>query len=271
VELSYLEAGEGPPLVFLPGWSQTALEFKHQLSSLSDRWRCLVLDHRGHGASEKVDYGYKVQRLAVDLREFLDHLGVNEVAVVGHSMGASIIWAYYDLFGADRIGAAVFADEPVIIYMENDWDQKTLDETGAHLDASGIEAACRKMDSSEGPAFRGAFIGRMVTNRMPESERAWLIQQNLAMPGKLAATLFFNHVHQDWRDVIPRIRLPVLVIGGRVSTTAWQSQRWIHEQIPGSRLEIFEEAEGGGHFTFLEGPEKFNRVVAEFLTDNLRA
>jgi non-heme chloroperoxidase len=45
----------------------------------------------------------------------------------------------------------------------------------------------------------------------------------------------------------------------------WKSQEWIHRQIKGSQFEIFEESEGGQHFMFIENPEKFNRLVMEYL------
>jgi len=65
--------------------------------------------------------------------------------------------------------------------------------------------------------------------------------------------------------VIPRITVPTLIVGGRVSVVPWKSQVWINSQIKGSRLEIFEESEGGNHFMFMESPDKFNRVVREFM------
>ena len=61
------------------------------------------------------------------------------------------------------------------------------------------------------------------------------------------------------------LTLPTLVIGGRVSVVSWQSQAWIHEQIAGARLEIFEEHEGGQHFMFIENPAKFNQLVGDFI------
>ncbi len=53
VNLNYLEAGSGAPLVMLPGWSQTAEQWKLQIETLSANYRCLALDMRGHGASAK--------------------------------------------------------------------------------------------------------------------------------------------------------------------------------------------------------------------------
>ena len=56
-----------------------------------------------------------------------------------------------------------------------------------------------------------------------------------------------------------------LIISGRASNIPWKSQDWIHRQIQGSQFEVFEEAEGGKHFMFIENPEKFNRLVMEYL------
>ena len=79
------------------------------------------------------------------------------------------------------------------------------------------------------------------------------------------AALLYNHATQDWRDLIPRLALPTLVVGGRVSTVPWRSQAWVAAQVPGARLEIFEEEEGGNHFMFIEGHAKFNAIVADFV------
>jgi hypothetical protein len=54
-------------------------------------------------------------------------------------------------------------------------------------------------------------------------------------------------------------------IAATTSAMPWQSQEWIHRQIKGSQFEVFEEAEGGQHFMFIENPEKFNRLVMEYL------
>lgn len=48
VTLSYLEAGSGKPLVLIPGWSQTAEQFKHQIEGLLGRYRVIALDICGH-------------------------------------------------------------------------------------------------------------------------------------------------------------------------------------------------------------------------------
>jgi non-heme chloroperoxidase len=67
VKLHYLEAGSGNPLVMIPGWSQSAMEFKYQLTGLSDKYHVYALDMRGHGESAKPNHGYRIQRLSADV------------------------------------------------------------------------------------------------------------------------------------------------------------------------------------------------------------
>jgi non-heme chloroperoxidase len=104
---------------------------------------------------------------------------------------------------------------------------------------------------------------------MSKEQFEWIVECNQRCPRAIAATLLYNHLHTDWRDRIVRIRQPTLIIGGRKSMVPWTSQAWINQSIPDSELEIFEEAEGGGHFMFIENPEKFNRRVLQFLSRSL--
>ena len=87
VRLHYVEAGSGKPLVMIPGWSQTAAQFKHQIAGLSDKYHVIAIDMRGHGESDKPNYGYRIQRLSADVHEFLAAKGLKNVTLAGHSMG----------------------------------------------------------------------------------------------------------------------------------------------------------------------------------------
>jgi non-heme chloroperoxidase len=88
VKMHYLEAGSGNPypLVMIPGWSQSAMEFKYQLSGLSSKYHVYALDMRGHGESAKPNHGYRIQRLSADVHEFLVANNLSGVTLAGHSM-----------------------------------------------------------------------------------------------------------------------------------------------------------------------------------------
>jgi non-heme chloroperoxidase len=265
VNLHYLEAGSGKPILMIPGWSQTAEQFKYQLAGLSDRYRVIAVDMRGHGESDKPEFGYKISRLAKDVHDIIDALDLQEVNILGHSMGSSVIWNYYDMFGPERLSKLLLIDQMPMITSNPAWLEEERVNSGAIFDPQSLYETINALAGPDGVETTRGFIGSMVTKAIPEEEKAWIIERNLTMPRRHAATLLYNHSTQDWRDLIPRIELPTLVVGGRVSTVPWQSQAWIAEQVPGARLEIFEEEDGGNHFMFIEGHEKFNQIVADFV------
>ena len=133
VRLNYSETGSGKPLVLIHGWSQCAEEFKHQVAGLSDRYRVIAYDQRGHGESEKPGFGYKIHRLSKDLHEMLVSLDLRDVNVLGHSMGCSVIWGYWELFGADRLASLILVDEPPYFTANPVWTPAEMDAAGRSL------------------------------------------------------------------------------------------------------------------------------------------
>ena len=249
----------------IPGWSQTAEQFKHQLAGLSDRYRVIAVDMRGHGESDKPAFGYKISRLAKDVHDMIHALDLEDVNILGHSMGSSVIWNYYDMFGSERLAKLLLIDQMPMITSNPAWSEEETTNAGAIFNPQTLYETINALAGPDGVETTKGFIGAMVTKNIAEADKAWIIERNLTMPREHAATLLYNHSTQDWRDLIPRIDLPSLVVGGRVSVVPWRSQAWVAEQIKGAHLEIFEEEEGGNHFMFIEGHEKFNDIVADFV------
>ena len=265
VRLHYIEAGSGKPLVMIPGWSQTAAQFKRQIEGLSDKYRVIAIDMRGHGESDKPDYGYRIHRLSADVHEFLAAKGLRGVTLAGHSMGCSVIWGYWELYGSDRLSKLILIDQMPMITANPIWSDKEKEDAGAILDKNSLYDVTNALAGAEGVKTTEGFITGMFTKQYSRDDLNWVIQQNLKMPRPYAARLLYDHATNDWRDQIPRINIPTLVVGAKTSLVGWKSQQWVGSQIPGSRVEIFEEAEGGNHFMFMENPEKFNRIVKEFI------
>jgi len=265
VQLSYIRRGNGRPIVLLHGWSQCAEEFKFQIEPLSARYDVIAVDQRSHGESQKVFYGLKISRLARDLYELLTDLDLNEVVLLGHSMGSSVIWCYIDLFGPERLSKLILVDQPPFLTSAPNWTQQQLEDSGAVFTAQQVFDTVAALRSKEPELVIRQVIDGMVTQHATPEMKEWIVQCNLKMPGDLAGTLMYNHWHMDWRDLIPRINLPTLVISGRASIIPWKSQERIHRQIKGSQFEVFEAAEGGQHFMFIENPKKFNRIIMEYL------
>jgi non-heme chloroperoxidase len=265
VQLSYIRQGSGRPIVLIHGWSQCAEEFKHQIGPLSARYDVIAVDQRSHGESQKVSYGLRISRLSKDLYELLTELDLNNVAVLGHSIGCSVIWCYIDLFGPERLSKIILVDQMPLVTSDPHWTQPELEDSGATLTAQQVFDIVAALRSKEAEQVTRQLIDGHVTRHATSEVREWIVRCNLKMPRPFAGTLLYNHCHTDWRDFIPRINLPTLIISGRASAIPWKSQEWIHRQIKGSQFEVFEESEGGQHFMFIENPEKFNRLVMEYL------
>src|SRR5438128_25790 len=257
------EAGSGKPLVCIPGWSQTAAQFKHQLGGLSDRYRVIAVDMRGHGESDKPDNGYTIQRLAKDVQDLLVARNLTDVTLMGHSMGSSVIWSYWQLWGQDRLSKLIFVDQMPMITADPRWSPQEKEDAGAIFDPTSLYDTINQLAGPDGVKTTEGFIGGMFTKAYSRSEVDWVVKQNLKMPRQYAAALLYNHATQDWRRVIPRITLPTQVVGGRVSVVPWKSQGWIQKQVRGSNIEIFEERVGGTHCMFMEKRDKFTRLVCE--------
>ena len=144
VEMSYISAGEGKPIVMLHGWSQSAEQFKYQIPAFAEHYRVIAVDLRGHGESEKVSFGYRIARLSKDLQELIGALQLEKPHLLGHSMGCAIIWSYLDLFGADEIDRLVLVDQSPLGTLRSHWNAQEIAESGAIFTAEQLNERYQK-------------------------------------------------------------------------------------------------------------------------------
>lgn len=266
VKLNYLESGRGRPVVMIPGWSQTAAMFQDQITALAEHYRVIAVDMRGHGDSDKPGHGYRMSRLATDVHELLDGLGLSNATLVGHSMGCSVIWAHWDLYGKHRTGSMILIDQaPCTTILPGMSDTEKAD-AGAIFTPQALFDTAAALSGPDGDKTTAGLVnGMFFTKAYPASKLEYALAQNLKFPRKEAAKLLIDHCAQDWRDTITRINVPTLVVGGKGSFFTPASQTWIASKIPGATVEIFEVDEGGSHFMFMENPSKFNSIALRFL------
>jgi pimeloyl-ACP methyl ester carboxylesterase len=267
VRLTYWEAGSGPPLIFVPGWSGNGAQYVNLIFMLSQHYHVYVLDPRNQGLSQHVDHGGRIARMSMDLKEFGDHLGIRSADYVGHSMGSAILWSYIDLFGTGAIRRVVFVDEPVSIYSHQNWSE------AERLEAGGTTTAPERTVE----AFTaGGPVNRLVTDMKP-FERAQLMDSPyfansesfasavIRSDPKAMGRVLFNHVVSDWRDVIrAKVDVPAAIFSGEESNNL-PSQRWMASVIPHAQLFVYSEAEQGDHFLMFKNPVRFTSDLRSFL------
>ena len=253
--LYYEERGAGTPILVIGGWCMSTPFWRHQMSNLSHDHRVIALDPRAYGQSEKVTHGHRMSRHARDIYDLLSALDLQAVTAVGWSLAANALLAYYDLFGGTRLKGLVLVDQSPRCLNDDGWTlgSEDLDDAITWCDLVRRDHAVVATDS-----VRGMF-------RVPPSpaEEAWMVAEVLKTPAEAAAALGWDHLNQDWRDVLPTVALPVLVAAGRHSTIfPLAASTYLAEQLPQGELHIFEHS---GHCPFYEEPHAFNAAVRAFV------
>jgi pimeloyl-ACP methyl ester carboxylesterase len=265
VQLSYLEDGDGPAIVCLPGWSQAAVQYAAFIEHFAPRHRVVAVDHRGHGASSDPGFGYHLHRLAADLEALLAALGLERATFVGHSMGVAVLWAYLDVFGDRRVDRLVFNDSRPALLRDPHWTPADAAACGGTMDATAMFDLCAALRDTDGWKTHVGVMRRMVSAGLPEARFEALLETNRATTNETRASLWRDQCGVDWRDVIRRVRRPTLVVHGLASMIPTASQQWVAEAIPGARLATIPAEDGGSHFAFWENPPAFHAIVAAFL------
>ncbi|MET0188556.1 MAG: alpha/beta hydrolase, partial [Pseudonocardia sediminis] len=137
--------------------------------------------------------------------------------------------------------------------------------SGAIFDVAGLLALGGELAGPNGAKAYEGFVRGMFSGE-PEPQVWDLVTTEIrTVPAYAGVPLLFDHCAQDWRDVLPRVDVPTLVIGCEGSHVDPSSQAYIAEQIPDARLHVFGRDVANSHFPFLENPPAFNAVVEEFL------
>lgn len=104
--------GAGPPLVAIHGMTSSAMFYVGVAERLSGRVGLLALDLRGRGESDKPDTGYGIAQHADDVAHAMTAAGIDRTVLVGHSMGATVVWAVAQRHPERCAGVVLFDGGP---------------------------------------------------------------------------------------------------------------------------------------------------------------
>ena len=246
--------GTAPAIVFLHGIGSNRSHWDDQLSFFATQgFTCIAPDFRGYGGSDDYDGPLDfINDFANDVLRTLDHCGIEQVHLVGLSMGGRVARWFWKLHPARVLSL-------------------TLANTQPGFDALGKEAT---------EAFVNARLGPLLAGHSPADNASALARGLLgpaAAPGavdKLIAAMTALHrdsymktvrasVEQDRGFALNEINLPTLVIaGGEDKLYPPALATSMAQQIAGSTLKVIASA---GHLSNIEQPDAFNRVLLKFL------
>lgn len=259
VPIYYTDQGDGDPIFLIHGWTMNHKFFQHNIPELSRTHRVITMDIRGHGHSGKQELNMSLRQAAKDARAVIEHLSLDRVTIAGWSMGTSLIFHYFDLFGGERLKGAVYIDMTPRLVNDGGWEHGvfgTLDYAAAY--------ALERDIFEDRMTVEEAFIPACFKDgEAPDEETSeWWIGESMLTPTGVTVAFWTSMVAYDWREQLPRTPVPVLLCyGARSAFYPTELGALLDEQIPQSELVVFEES---GHSPFWEEPEKFNREIARF-------
>ncbi len=258
VPLWYEERGSGQPLVLLQGLQFPAGYFwQHNIDALAVSNRVIMLDLRGQGLSGKPIDGHTVEQNASDLAEFLDALDIRDAMLVGVAFGGIVALQYLKDHDSSRLRAIGLCEMSPRIMSAPGWEHPTFGdfpEEAALNYGNGVRAERSVLDG---------FLFAAFADPLDPATMAAMKAQMYLTPTAIVADLIDDMVKPDFRDFLPQITLPTLLIYGRKNNPVMPGRvgAWMAERIPQATLA---ELDGGGHSIFWEDPATFNDVLNRF-------
>ncbi|MGH2461527.1 MAG: alpha/beta fold hydrolase [Chloroflexota bacterium] len=245
VALHYTTVGQGKPVVLLHGWGGQIASFGPIPSILGDRFRVVAVDLPGFGATPLPGAPWGTVDYADCLASFLRQSGLAPCTLVGHSFGGKVSLALAAR-APDLVSKLVLIDSAGI---------RPPRGPGYYSRVYLVKGA-RKVLSLPGARLAREPLMRRLYRVAGGSD------YNAAVEPILRATLV-RVVNEDFRDVLPSIQAPTLLIwGDRDQDTPLSDGRLMERLIPDAGLVVFE---GAGHFAYLDRMDQFCRVVAHFV------
>ncbi len=250
----YEDYGEGQPLVFLHGAWMGLRFFEAQLTSLSADHRTVAFDFRGHGRSEHTEDGHTVSQYARDLDAFLRQRQLDDVVLVGWSMGAGVTWAYVEQFGSDRVRGLVNVDSELTPLAQEGYPYgrmslEELSNTLSYIQSDHLGLIER--------------ANEMLVNDAPSRELETMMFDEASRTPPAVKTAIYADTLGEQPSDLSALDVPMLVCAGADETFASvEAVKHVAELVPDSRFELFEES---GHCITVEEPERFNAVLRDFV------
>lgn len=255
IQLYYEVHGSGPAVLFAHGQGGNHLSWWRQIPVFAPHYTCITFDHRAFGRSLDADNQGR-RGFGADAMALLDHLGVEDVRVVAHSMGARAATALATRDPKARVRALVLAgstgavaDEAVRLRRE---------EAAAARGDRGLGAfSVRPGYQDEDPA--SYFLLRQISRLNPPRPRDFLgpVNPPPVQPGQPPRIPMYER--------LSAAGIPVFFIVGEHDAICPPDMiEMCHSLVAGSRYHLVRDS---GHSAYWEKPDEFNEHVLRFLQD----
>jgi non-heme chloroperoxidase len=264
IDIYYEDHGSGKPIILIHGYPLSGTSWEKQLPLLlNSGHRVITYDRRGFGKSSQPAEGYNYDTFAADLQKLIMQLQLQDVTLVGFSMGGGEIARYFGKYGSKGVSKAVFigAVPPFLL--------KTADNPEG-VDASVFEGIKKAVAADRYAFFTDFFknfyntdlyLGKRVSEDVVRA--SWNLAAGASATASLACVPTWL---EDFREDLKRVDVPTLVIHGdddRIVPLSAAGQRTA-KLVKGAKLVVIK---GGPHCITWTHADEVNAALVNFLKD----
>lgn len=248
VEISFDISGNGDTgLVFVHGWSCDKSYWQNQAELFSDNYKVVAIDLAGHGNSGMNRKDYTMELFGDDVAAVVNHLKINKVILIGHSMGGSVI-----LEAAKKLGNKVVGIIGVDTY-QSFVDNWTSEQKDGFL-----------------KSFHDNFVlttKGFVRSMFPQNADTLLVKKVAddmsSAPPEIAVSAMRNLFYYDPVPTLQNLNLPLISINCDMYPVSIEENK---KYVKDYEVKFMK---GAGHFLMLERPDEFNGLLKESISELL--
>lgn len=251
--------GTGRPLVLIHGWSCPGQFFQTQIDALKKDARCIVPDLPGHGETGG-RLPLSIASAADALYAALAERELEDIVLVGWSMGALVAYALIERYGTDRISRLVAVDMSPKVLNTGDWANGTLNGLNADLNRHVLEGMV-----ADWPKLPGRIARRLFADGRDPAPGliAYARKEIAASDPEMLRPMWASLTAQDFRPLLKTCPVPFHLAAGLKSQLYGTGVHdWHAANVPDYHFHAFEDS---GHAPHMEEPEKFNELLRDLV------
>jgi len=261
VHLHVTDAGEGRPVVLIPGWPLSDEMYEYQYNDLiNNNFRVIGITLRGFGKSDKPYREYNYDIHALDIKKVLVKLDIKDAVLCGFSMGGAIAIHFVSTYNGAHISKLVLAGAAAPI-----WTQRK--DFPYNLPQSAVDDLI-KLNYKDRPKLLSDFakIFSAAENSLSEGLGNWLNGICISASSYATAQCLIALRDTDLRSDLAKIKIPTLIMHGKKDKIcSFDLAGQMKAGIADSKIVAFENS---GHSLFLEETDKFNAELIKFAGNN---
>ena len=248
--IAYSVYGSGEEtLIFIHGWSCDSRYWVNQLQIFSKKYRVVTVDLAGHGNSSSNRYDYTINSFAKDIRAVVEKEKINDVILIGHSMGGAIIASAAKLL-PNKVNGIIGVD--------------TLKDISLNISQENIEAALKPFKENFNKTMQ-SFVASLFSQKTDKNLKRWIGNDMTSASKSVSINALRNFMVQfqtgDSASKFKNINIPVIAINSTFKPT---NEKGNEKIIKNYQLVYIEDT---GHFPMLEKPIKFNALLVDAIQD----